>query len=258
MYETRKRIIFDLVRENGTVSIQRLVDRLGVSDMTVRRDIGAMAAEGLLRRVHGGAAALESPPEDPPFAARQVEELARKQAIARFAAQTLKGGESLYLDGSTTCGELARLIPAELPFLVATDSLHVVATLSRHPKVELLVLGGVLQHDGNTIDGVLAVESARKVMVDCCFFSAKGFTSEYISNAVMIGSQVKQIMIRSSSRTVFLADSTKLGARGVIKLCDWSEVDEFLTDDGLPGAEIEAIRSKDTQVHVVPSEECTL
>jgi DeoR/GlpR family transcriptional regulator of sugar metabolism len=249
MYETRTRTIFDLLRSQGTVQVAELTRLLEVSDMTVRRDLRSMAAEGLLRPVHGGAVALSSFGEEKSFAARQVEEQGRKTAIAREAVAILQDGESLYLDGSTTCAELARLLKGG-NHVVITDSLSVLTELNGRPGIELVLLGGSLDRDGNTFDGLLAVESARRIQADCCFFSARGFSPEGVSNAGMTGSQVKQIMIQSSRRCFLLADSTKYGRSGVIRLCGWPEVDVLVTDSGLPETARELIRQAGAQVRV--------
>lgn len=250
MYETRKRIIFDLLRQKQTVTISEMQDALGVSDMTIRRDIRNMAAEGLLRKVHGGAVAVEEMYEEKSFVSRQVEELQRKQAIARRAVEFLEGGEAVYIDGSTTCGELAKLLSLATSrnFLVVTDSLYVLLELNDRKNIELLLLGGVLDKDGNTFDGVLTIENARKVMVDCCFFSAKGFSFDQISNSVMTGSQVKQLMIRQAKRRFLLADSTKFGRQGIFKICDWGEVDVLITDDSLPQSELAGLQAQGIEI----------
>jgi DeoR/GlpR family transcriptional regulator of sugar metabolism len=247
MYESRKRTIYDQLQRHGAVTVSELAALLAVSDMTVRRDLRSMAAEGLLRPVHGGAVALAGNGDEKSFASRQVEQLERKQAIARKAVTLLRGGESLYLDGSTTCAELARLLHGR-SHLVVTDSLSVLRELQGCLGIELALLGGNLEKDGNTFDGLLAVENARRVQVDCCFFSARGFTPEGISNTGMIGSQVKKIMIAGARRCILLADSTKCGQSGVIRLCGWAEVDVLITDSGLPAEALAAILAQGTEV----------
>ena len=126
--------------------------------------------------------------------------------------------------------------------------------LGGSPGIELVLLGGTLERDGNTFDGLLAVENARRIQVDCCFFSATGFSDEDVVNSGMIGSQVKQLMIRNARKVVLLADSTKYGKRGIIKLCRWSDVDVFIADCGLPEPARAAIRAAGTEVHVVEIE----
>jgi DeoR/GlpR family transcriptional regulator of sugar metabolism len=254
MYETRKRMIFDLLLQRETVTVAELSGLLAVSDMTVRRDIRSMAEEGLLKQVHGGAVRLQKSEVERSFSARRVEELARKQAIAREVLSWLQGDETFYIDGSTTCSELSRLIKGRGRHTVVTDSLSVLNELGGCAGIELVLLGGTLERDGNTFDGLLAVENARRIQVDCCFFSATGFSDEDVVNAGMTGSQVKQLMIRNARKVVLLADSTKYGKRGIFKLCRWSDVDVLFADSGLPEPARAAIRAAGTEVRVAEVE----
>jgi DeoR/GlpR family transcriptional regulator of sugar metabolism len=250
MYETRKRMIFDLLLQKETVSVAELSRLLSVSDMTVRRDIRSMEKEGLLKQVHGGAVRLQNNDTEEPFSARRVEQLERKQAIAREALSWSQDNESFYIDGSTTCSELSRLLRGRGRHTVVTDGLSVLNELGGCPGIELVLLGGTLERDGNTFDGLLAVENARRIQVDCCFFSATGFSDEDVVNAGMIGSQVKQLMIRNARKVVLLADSTKYGRSGIFKLCRWSDVDILFTDCDLPDSARSAIRAAGTEVRV--------
>ena len=133
---------------------------------------------------------------------------------------------------------------------MVTDSLSVLNEFGGCPGIELVLLGGTLEQDGNTFDGLLAVESARRIQVDCCFFSSTGFSDEGIVNAGMIGSQVKQLMIKSARKVGLLADSTKYGRNGIFKLCRWSDVDVLFTDSDLPVQARSAIRGAGTEVRV--------
>ena len=99
MYETRKRMIFDLLVQQETVTVAELCRLLTVSDMTIRRDIRSMAAEGLLKQVHGGAVRVQRNDAEKPFSDRRVEQRARKQAIAWEVLSWLHEAESLYIDG---------------------------------------------------------------------------------------------------------------------------------------------------------------
>ena len=250
MYETRKRKIFDLLTRKETVSVAELSRLLSVSDMTIRRDIRSMEQEGLLKQVHGGAVRVQRSDMEVPFATRRVEQQERKQAIAREALAWARDNESFYIDGSTTCSELSRLLRGRGRHTVVTDGLSVLIELGGCAGIELVLLGGTLERDGNTFDGLLAVENARRIQVDCCFFSSTGFSDEDVVNAGMIGSQVKQHMIRNARTVVLLADSTKYRRSGIIKLCRWSDVDVLVADSGLPEAARKAISDAGTEVRI--------
>jgi DeoR/GlpR family transcriptional regulator of sugar metabolism len=247
MYEARKRMIFDILQKQGTVKVGELSRLLEVSQMTVRRDIQTMEIEGLLRRVHGGAAQIIHVFDEKPFASREVERQDRKQAIAKLAISLIQEGESLFLDGSTSTAELAKLLPGR-EHLVITDSLSVLNYLSRRKGIELVVLGGALDKDGNTFDGILAAEGAKQIHVDCCVFSGKGFSLDGVSNAEMVGVQVKQILIAQAMRTILLADSSKFGQSGIIRICSWEEVDILVTDNHLPQEVQDSIRAAGIKV----------
>jgi DeoR/GlpR family transcriptional regulator of sugar metabolism len=255
MYETRKRKIYNLLHEQQTLTVSQLSRSLSVSDMTIRRDIRLMAKEGLLRQVHGGAVSLRGEDDIRSFRARQIEELPRKQAIVREVLSWIKDNDAFYIDGSSTCSELSRLLKGRGRHTVVTDSLSVINELGGTPGIELVTLGGTLERDGNTFDGLFAVESARHIQVDCCFFSASGFTIDGIVNNDLIGSQVKQLMIRSARSAVLLADSTKYGKNGILKLCHWPEVDVLFVDSGLSDAARRAISAFGTEVRVAAVEE---
>lgn len=244
MYETRKQKIINLLNTKGTITTVELTEALGVSEMTVRRDIAAMAEENLLKRVYGGAVALNGEYEDTSFinsfVRRQVVEIDKKRAIARRAVQFIQEGSSVYIDGSTTCGELVKLIPKlNKSIQLVTNSMNVMVELHNINNIELVCLGGELEKDGNTLDGILTVENAQKVMVDMCFFSAKGFSREYINNGVMTGSQVKQLMLSRAKQRILLADSTKYGKAGLFNICGWSEVDVLISNNDLPDIELD-------------------
>ena len=185
---------------------------------------------------------------------RRVEQLEKKQAIAREALSWSQDNQIFYIDGSTTCSELSRLLKGRGRHTVVTDGLSVLNELGGCPGIELVLLGGTLERDGNTFDGLLAVENARRIQVDCSFFSATGFSDEDVVNSGMIGSQVKQLMIRNARKVVLLADSTKFGRRGIIKLCRWSDVDVLFSDCGLPESARTAIRAAGTEVRIADGE----
>jgi DeoR family transcriptional regulator, fructose operon transcriptional repressor len=250
MYETRKRMIFDVLLRQETITVTELSRILSVSDMTVRRDIRSMEKEGLLRQVHGGAVRVQKNEAEEPFSARRVEQQERKQAIAREALAWSRDNESFYIDGSTTCSELSRLLKGRGRHTVVTDSLSVLNELGGCPGIELVLLGGTLERDGNTFDGLLAVENARRIQVDCCFFSSTGFSDEDVVNAGMTGSQVKQMMIKNARKVVLLADSTKYGKRGIFKLCRWSDVDILFADSGLAETARTSIRAAGAEVRI--------
>ena len=249
--QERRRTIYELVRKRGSVKVSELQEMLSVSDMTVRRCLNKMADEGLLRRVHGGAIFDEPWEKERSFAARKVRELGKKLAIAQAAVSLLRDGDSIYIDGSTTCSELARSLRNGTRLTVVTDSLAVLLDLKDRKGISVVLLGGQLQEDGNTLGGMLAKKNASKFSVQWCFFSASSFSKRSIGNAGMIGVEVKTTMIRKAARTVLLADATKCGRQGFIELCPWDDVDMLFTTEGVPEDVRAAIAVQGVDVRIV-------
>jgi DeoR family fructose operon transcriptional repressor len=248
--EARQNSVYELVRQRGSVRVTELEELLHVSDMTIRRDLGDLARKGLIRRVHGGAMLVEGARTEQTFVARQVEELERKAAIARLAATLLKGGETIYLDAGTTCHELAKRLTNDMDLKVVTDSLAILRELLNRKNLEVTILGGTLEKDENALGGPLAQANAEKLAVDCCFFSARGFTRDRITNPGMIGTTIKKTMIRHASKVILLADSTKFNQRGFIEICRWKEVDVLVTDSGVTRRALKPIAARRVEIHI--------
>ena len=247
--ETRKWKIYESLRQHGSVHVTELRKAFSASDMTIRRDLQSMAQAGLLKRVHGGAVLADADEAEQPFRNRQVEELDRKLIIAALARGMVSEGQTIFLDGSTTCYELAKQLANDAGVRVVTNSLAVLLELRGRSQLEVTSLGGVIEQDGNTLDGPLAIDNAEQLSVDVCFFSAYGFTSRGISNPGLIGTSIKKAMIRNAQRSILLADATKFGRKGFIKFCNWSDVD-MLVSDSLSEQELEPIAKQSVEIMV--------
>ena len=247
--DSRQKTIYEHLRVHGSVQVTNLGADLGVSEMTVRRNLEEMARAGLLKRVHGGAVLRDPLDMERSFFHRQVEELPRKMAIASLARELIQPGQTIFLDGSTTCHELAKQLTSDTVAHIVTNSLAVLLELKNRPNLELTILGGTLNTDGNTVDGPLAVENAEKFSVDVCFFSAYGFTPRGISNPGLIGTSIKKAMIRGGTRSVLLADATKFGRRGFVEFCPWNDVDLLVTDS-LSDNELQPIAEQSVELRI--------
>ena len=162
----RRQAILDRLGRDGKVVAAVLVDELGVSEDTVRRDLRELAAQGLVRRVHGGAL----PPARPAasFAARRGEVSEEKAALARAAVALLGDARVLLLDGSTTNLELACRLPAEPARTVITNSPPIAAVLAEHPSAEVVMIGGQLDKRAQVTVGAAAVDFLAGVRADVC------------------------------------------------------------------------------------------
>jgi DeoR/GlpR family transcriptional regulator of sugar metabolism len=261
-HQERMKVIFQILSQKRTVRVAELQDRLGVSDMTVRRCLNAMAGDGLIRRFHGGAAAIEG------GATRflQIRHSLNtniKTLLADRAMDFLHEGGSVFLDAGTTCFTVAkRLAAGSKKMNVFTDSLNVARALQRARHLNTMLLGGTLCDDLTTVEGPLTIDAASRINLDICLFSADAFNEEHLAYKYLAGAMTKKMVIPRSRKSMFICDSSKYNQRRCFMFCGWEEVDIFLTDSFLPAKARRAIVERGVELHVVSeparTEDCSV
>lgn len=233
----RRSVILELVEESGAVKVSELVERLGVSDMTIRRDIERLSSEGLLERVHGGALAIDGArsSDEPGFMAKSELQRAQKQAIARAAAALVEPGSAIGISAGTTTYELARLV-ADIPSLtVVTNSVPVAQLLHESGAPgQTVVLTGGMRTKSDALVGPVAVSALRTLHVDLLFLGAHGVDARAgLTTPNLVEAETNRALIAAARRVCVLADSSKWGTVGFSTFGDLEDVDLFVTDDGL-------------------------
>lgn len=233
----RRSVILELLDEAGAVKVSDLVDRLGVSDMTIRRDIDRLSGDGLVERVHGGALAVdgERSSDEPGFSAKSLLQRVQKQAIARTAAARVEPGSTIGISAGTTTFELARLL-ADVPRLtVVTNSMPVAQLLheSGAPGQTVVLTGGI-RTPSDALVGPVAVSSLRSLHVDILFLGAHGYESRAgLTTPNLVESETNRALVSAARRVCVLADSSKWGIVGLSTFAELRDVDVFVTDTGL-------------------------
>ncbi|POA97753.1 DeoR/GlpR transcriptional regulator [Chromobacterium sinusclupearum] len=161
---------------HGRVLAGELAETLGVSEDSIRRDLRELAAAGVCQRVYGGAIALT--PNQASFRARKQEHQARKARLAATAVQQLQPGQFVFLDGGTTNLEIARALPEHLPLTVATNSIPIAAELFGKKQLELLLIGGSVNHQSGDALGTIATLMLQAMRPDICFLGTCSVDSE--------------------------------------------------------------------------------
>lgn len=210
----RRRRIHDLLAGNGRLGVGTLAARLGVADMTIRRDLEALERDGLLLRVHGGCVLPgSSPARERSFSEKAGQHVPQKQAIARQVARLLRTGASVYLDTGTTCAHVARLLPAESGLRVVTNNLRAAMDLCGRRGVELHVCGGRLAPASPDLIGAAAVARLLEERVDVAVVGADAVdpaTAEF-GAADAETATLSRAAVRQAGRVIVAADSSKLG-----------------------------------------------
>lgn len=229
-------MLLELLRREGVVSTRNLTAYLGVSHMTVRRDIAALEAAGQVVSVQGGVRLAESRAQLPPSPRprREVLERPRKRAIAERAAALVKDGMVVYLDAGTTCQSMVPYLADRADLTVLTNDFYVVTSLFEHPALEVIHTGGVVDPDSGSSSGTLAAATVAAVNVDIQFMSTGAWSiARGVSAPTLDKVELKRAVMRASSTSVLLADSTKYGAVTTFQVAELEALDLIVSDSEL-------------------------
>ena len=232
----RQTLILERVREQGGVRVTDLVRELGVSDMTVRRDLELLDQRGLLEKVHGGAAAIDgSALFEPGFTVKSALMEAEKSLISATAASLVAPGTAIAISAGTTTFALARRL-TEVPGLtILTNSVPVADVLYKDGRADqTIILSGGVRTPSDALVGPFAVEVIRSLHVDSVFMGIhgmemrSGFTTPNILEA-----ETNRALIGAGRRLIVLSDSTKWGTIGISSVARLGDADTIITDTGL-------------------------
>ena len=225
----RRAEILRLLEDVESVSVTELVDELGASEATVRRDLVQLDREGVLRRTHGGARRLSLRGVTTPFAARTSVAPEAKGRIAAAATAMLAPHESVVLDGGTTCLEVARRL-RDPSLRVVPLSLRA-ATVLGDSGIHLTVCGGDIRPDELSFTGANAVSGIGRLRLDTAIISCCGFSfTEGVTSYDAEDAAIKAAAVRHSSRVILLCDETKWGKTAFGWLADAAELSTIVTD----------------------------
>jgi DeoR/GlpR family transcriptional regulator of sugar metabolism len=227
--DERRHRILERLQVQGRVLASDLVAEFDVSPDTVRRDLRELDEAGMLRRVHGGALPRRGDTDPLPVRARRAPEA--KASIARRAAEIVRDGQVVLLDGGTTTLEVARALPERLRATVVTNSLPIALELADHPGVEVVVVGGSLHAQAGVTVGAAAVAALGAVRADVLFLGVCGLHPEIgVSVEDAEEREGKRAMIAGAAEVVGLADHDKLGTALPFVVAPLTELTTLVTD----------------------------
>jgi DeoR/GlpR family transcriptional regulator of sugar metabolism len=258
----RQERILEQVQATGGAKVSDLVDLLGVSDMTVRRDIAILARKGLVARVHGGATAVSDRSTDEPgFAVKSALQTQEKTCIAAAAAALVQAGDCVALSAGTTTFAVARELRTVPGLTVVTNSVPAAELLHTSGRDDItVVLTGGVRTPSDALVGPVAVTALRSLHVDWLFLGVHGIDERAgLTTPNLEEAETNRALIASARQIVVTADSTKWGVVGLSSMAQLDDIDIVVTDDAL---EPEARRALESRVrrlivttHQVPAEE---
>jgi DeoR/GlpR family transcriptional regulator of sugar metabolism len=232
----RQMLIVEEVRRRGAIRVSELTELLDVSEMTVRRDLDALAASGLIEKVHGGATAPSRQSTDEPgFEAKSHRQLREKEAIAQAAAALVEPGQAIALTAGTTTWRLAHHLQNVPELTVVTNSLQVASVLYRDTRPDLtVVLTGGVRTPSDALVGPVAIATVRSLHVDVLFMGVHGMSEDAgFTTPNLLEAETNQALLASAARVVVVADHTKWGVRGLSKTARLDDAHVLVTDEGL-------------------------
>ncbi len=249
----RRRRILKILRADATVDTAKLSDRLGVSEMTIRRDLRNLEDENAIVRSYGGARLARRIHLEFQFDQRRQGALAAKQAIGRYAASLVEPDETVFIDTGTTTLEFAReLAKRDMPVTVATSSLAVGSELWGVENIKVLMLGGQLREGSPDLTGPLCEHSLQMLQASRAFLGCDGLHPDRgFFAADTEGARVSGTMLHHSGWHCVLADASKIGKYATVHYANLDEIDLLVTDDDIQPEILERLRGQELQVDVV-------
>jgi DeoR family glycerol-3-phosphate regulon repressor len=227
----RQLTLLSVVQAQGSVTVEQLADKLGVTLQTVRRDVQRLADEGLLARFHGGVRVPSSTVENIAHKQRENLHADGKTRIARAVAAALPNDCSLMLNIGTTTEAIARALLRHSGIRVITNNLNVALILSANPKSEVIVVGGVVRGRDRGIVGEAALDFSRQFKVDIALIGISGIEADgslrdYDYREV----KVTQTIIAQAREVWLAADSSKFNRPAMVQVARLSQIDRLFTD----------------------------
>lgn len=250
--DTRREQIIDELRRRDEVTVTGLSERLGVSDVTIRKDLQQLEDQGYLTRVRGGAVFSGRGQLELRFAARQQLGLEEKRRLAARAATYVRPGATIFLDGSTTVFQMTRLLRHVQGLTVITNGLYAALEMSFAPETTTIVVGGILRKQSSSLVDLLTPEFLRRLHVDVAFLSCRGFTLEHgLMESDLREAQLKRAMAQAAQQVVALVDHRKIGGVFIASSMLPEEIDTLLVDTGLSNDQRSMIEAANLPLEIV-------
>lgn len=253
---SRRASILEAVQAQGFCTVTELAQQLGVSDMTVRRDVQRMESDGLLRAVHGGVTALPQSAlsGSGDFADRSSSAGRAKWAIAKRALTYIEPNEVIGMDAGSTVDRLAQLLPGDINLQVITHSLPVLARSLNLPGVTAFSLGGTLHPESQSFGGPTTVATLQGLRINTLFLAASSVNASGVYCGNDFDAVTKRELIKIADRIVLLADSSKFSKVAMVRACALADVDVVIVDDGITDAGREFLHASGARVDIATTD----
>jgi DeoR family transcriptional regulator of aga operon len=252
LIEERRQHVLAMISRDGRVLVSELSEALGMSRITIRKDLAYLEERGLLQRTHGGALAPHSGALlDPTLNEKEQQNLQEKQLIAEAAVKLVSERQCVMLDSGSTTTMIARALRSFSSLTVITNAVNIAGELT-NTNFEVMLTGGMLRRNSYSLVGPLAEDTLRDIHADVLFLGVDGFDPAVgIMTPNMLESRVNRAMVRVSRKVVAVCDSTKFSRRSLALIVPSSAVHTVITDKGIAAADVEALHNAGVEVIIV-------
>ena len=245
-------VILKRLQEHGYVTVSDLSERLGVSEVTIRKDLEKLEKRNLLYRTHGGANLRNPYVLDRPLNEKVTLYAEEKNRIGQAAAQLVAERDYIILGSGTTMTQVARHLPEAPELTVITSAMNVALEIAHLRGIETLMLGGIVRPSSKSVVGPYAEEMIEEYACDKLFLGVDGFEIAYgLTTANAAEARLNRAMINASQRIIIVTDSSKFGQRSFRRICTVDVIHRVITDAAVKTSIVEALEEQGIIVDVV-------
>ena len=252
LIEERRQHLVTRIQRDGRALVGDLSDQLGISRITIRKDLEHLQSKGLIQRTHGGALAIQSGALfDPSLREKEKLHHKEKQRIAAAAVKLVSEGQCVILDSGTTTTEIARALRQFSKLTIITNAVNIAAELT-NTDFEVILTGGTLRKSSFSLVGPLAEDVLRDMHADIFFLGVDGFDIQSgVTTPNVLESRVNRAMVKAARKVVAVCDSTKFDRHSLALIVPTAKIDIVITDSRLSAARVEGLRSAGLVVTLV-------
>lgn len=247
----RHRKIMALLHQQTSSSVTQLAQSLGVSEVTIRKDLTLLEQQQMLYRVHGSAILANPYIQDRHVNDKEKLFSDEKRAIGAYAARLVEPRDTILIASGTTTLAMARAIRGVEELTAITTSLSIASTLAENDDCTVIQLGGVLRPSSFSVVGPFAEQMLQQFSCSKLFFGMDGFDLDYgVTTTNLMSGHLALMMIDTVQKVIALVDSSKFGRRGFCKMCDVDRIDMVITDDGVSPVVVEQLQESGIDVRI--------
>lgn len=252
--ERREKLI-QFVNEKNEVTMIELVERYGVSEATIRRDLAELDSFGKITRTFGGARSAARMDPELPIDARMHAATPEKTDIGRLAASLIEPGSSVFISSGTTAFQAARFLAEKEHLTVITNSLPVINLMSRRESIELIALGGLLRHAEQSFIGRVTEQAIHDLRTEHVIMGVRAIHPEHgLTNEYQAETRIDQLLFEISNDMIVVADSSKFNKVAPAFLAPMDRVNTVVTDGEIDPTVVAQFRSAGVKILFGPIE----